>query len=48
MQVEVHEAKAQLSEVLDKVERGEEVMIAREGKPVSCNRTRSQTKNRAV
>jgi prevent-host-death family protein len=33
VQVEVHEAQAQLSELLDKVEQGEEVVIVREGKP---------------
>jgi prevent-host-death family protein len=33
--VSVHEAKAQLSKLLAKVERGEEVVIARAGKPIA-------------
>lgn len=35
MQVNVHEAKTQLSKLLDKVEHGEEVIIARNGKPAA-------------
>jgi prevent-host-death family protein len=33
--VNVHEAKAKLSELLDRVERGETVVIARRNKPVA-------------
>lgn len=33
--VNVHEAKTRLSELLEKVEQGEEVVIARAGKPVA-------------
>jgi prevent-host-death family protein len=35
MQVSVHEAKTQLSRLLDLVEDGEEVIIRRHGKPVA-------------
>lgn len=35
MQVNVHEAKSQLSKLLEAVERGETVTIARNGKPVA-------------
>lgn len=35
MQVNVHEAKTRLSQLLQRVERGEEVIIARAGKPVA-------------
>lgn len=35
IQVNVHEAKTRLSELLQAVERGEEVVIARAGKPVA-------------
>jgi prevent-host-death family protein len=35
IQVNVHEAKTRLSELLQAVERGEEVIIARAGKPVA-------------
>jgi prevent-host-death family protein len=31
----IHEAKAQLSQLLKRVERGEEIVIARTGKPVA-------------
>ena len=34
-QVNVHEAKTHLSELLAAVERGEEVVIARRGKPIA-------------
>ena len=34
-QVNVHEAKTQLSKLLDRVAAGEEVVIARHGKPVA-------------
>jgi prevent-host-death family protein len=34
-QVNVHEAKTQLSKLLDSVEHGEHVVIARNGKPVA-------------
>ena len=33
MQVNVHEAKAQLSELLERAARGEEIVIAKRGKP---------------
>jgi prevent-host-death family protein len=33
--VNVHQAKTQLSKLLDQVESGEEVLIARHGKPVA-------------
>ncbi|HAZ60874.1 MAG TPA: prevent-host-death protein [Gammaproteobacteria bacterium] len=33
--INVHEAKAKLSELLDRVERGETVIIARRNKPVA-------------
>ena len=35
MQVNVHEAKTSLSKLLAKAERGEEVVIARDGVPVA-------------
>ena len=35
MQVNVHEAKTQLSKLLELVENGETVIIARHGKPVA-------------
>ena len=35
MQVNVHEAKTQLSRLLELVEQGETVVIARHGKPVA-------------
>ena len=34
-QVNIHEAKTHFSELIAAVERGEEVMIARRGKPVA-------------
>jgi prevent-host-death family protein len=34
-QVNVHEAKTHLSKLLDRVEHGEEIVIARNGKPVA-------------
>lgn len=34
-QVNVHEAKTQLSKLLEQVEGGEEIIIARAGKPVA-------------
>jgi prevent-host-death family protein len=33
--VNVHEAKSQLSKLLARVERGEEIVIARSGKPIA-------------
>jgi prevent-host-death family protein len=33
--VNVHEAKTQLSKLLERVEQGEEIVIARAGKPVA-------------
>ncbi|MGI8903827.1 MAG: type II toxin-antitoxin system Phd/YefM family antitoxin [Solirubrobacteraceae bacterium] len=35
IQVNVHEAKTQLSKLLGRVESGEEIVIARAGKPVA-------------
>jgi len=35
IQVNVHAAKTQLSQLLEAVERGEEVVIARNGRPVA-------------
>ena len=35
MQVNVHEAKTQLSKLLERVEGGEDIVIARAGKPVA-------------
>lgn len=35
MQLNVHEAKTQLSRLLEKVEQGETIVIARNGKPVA-------------
>ena len=35
MQVDVHEAKSQLSRLLELVEEGETVIIARDGQPVA-------------
>jgi prevent-host-death family protein len=35
MQVNVHEAKTKLSQLLERVEAGEEVVIARAGRPVA-------------
>ena len=35
MQVNIHEAKTQLSRLLERVDAGEEVVIARAGKPVA-------------
>jgi prevent-host-death family protein len=34
MQVNIHEAKTQLSKLIEAAQRGEEVIIARNGKPV--------------
>jgi prevent-host-death family protein len=34
-QIAFHQAKARLSEVLDRVERGEEIVITRHGRPVA-------------
>jgi prevent-host-death family protein len=34
-QVNVHEAKTHLSRLLERVERGEEIVIARAGKPIA-------------
>jgi prevent-host-death family protein len=33
--INVHQAKTQLSRLLDRVEKGEEILIARNGKPVA-------------
>ena len=35
MKVNIHEAKTHLSHLLEQVERGEEIVIARNGKPVA-------------
>ena len=42
----VHEAKSNLSRLLEQVERGEEVVIARHGKPVAKLVSVSRTKRR--
>lgn len=34
-QIAAHEAKARLSELLDRVEKGEDIIITRRGKPVA-------------
>ena len=34
-QFNVHEAKTKLSQLLDRVEKGEEIVIARNGKPIA-------------
>jgi prevent-host-death family protein len=34
-QVNIHEAKTRLSELLERVQRGEEVIIAKAGKPIA-------------
>ncbi len=34
-QVNVHEARSQLSRLLDRVEAGEEILIARAGRPIA-------------
>lgn len=36
LQVNVHEAKTQLSQLLQRVSCGEDVIIARAGKPIAC------------
>jgi len=35
VQVDIHEAKTHFSQLLARVERGEEVIIAKEGKPIA-------------
>ncbi len=35
MQINVYQAKTHLSELLDRVERGEEIVLARSGRPVA-------------
>ena len=35
MQVNIHEAKTNLSRLLSKVEKGEEIIIAKAGKPIA-------------
>ena len=35
MQVNIHDAKTNLSKLLEKAEAGEEVVIARDGKPIA-------------
>lgn len=47
-QVNVHEAKTQLSKLLERVESGEEIVIARNGRPVatlSAHRRPSTTRS---
>ena len=47
-QVNVHEAKTQLSKLLERVESGEEIVIARNGRPVatlSAHRAASTTRS---
>ncbi len=43
--VDLVQAKAQLSELLDKVEAGEEVIVTRHGRPVAHIRPVSRPKN---
>lgn len=43
MQVNIHEAKTHLSRLLERVEAGEEVIIARSGKPIAKLVPYSQT-----
>ena len=35
MEVNIHEAKTHLSRLLERVERGEEIVLARAGKPIA-------------
>jgi prevent-host-death family protein len=35
MSVNIHQAKTQLSQLIERVERGEEIIIARAGRPVA-------------
>jgi prevent-host-death family protein len=44
MTVGVHEAKTQLSKLLDLLEEGEDIVILRHGKPVAQVRTRASAK----
>ena len=47
LQVNVHEAKTQLSRLLQRVSCGEDVIIARAGKPIAClSRIRGKPKER--
>jgi prevent-host-death family protein len=48
MQVNVHEAKTHLSRLLERVEAGEEVVIARAGKPVARLVPVEQSRKRRV
>ncbi len=47
-QVNIHEAKTQLSRLLEQVENGEEVVIARNGKPIArlCKYSAATTRRR--
>jgi prevent-host-death family protein len=47
-QVNIYEAKTHLSRLLEEVERGEEVVIARAGKPVADLRPHQPRPNRVV
>ena len=38
-QFNIHEAKTQLSRIIERVERGEEIVISRAGEPVAWLRT---------
>lgn len=46
--VNVHEAKTQLSRLLERVEAGEEIIIARAGKPVARLVAVAQDKRRRI
>jgi antitoxin (DNA-binding transcriptional repressor) of toxin-antitoxin stability system len=47
--VNIHDAKTQLSKLIEKVERGEEVIIARAGKPVArLSQLQPKPKKRAL
>jgi prevent-host-death family protein len=48
MQVNIHEAKTQLSRLLSRVEQGEEIIIARAGTPVARLSPISQPHGRRV
>lgn len=48
MQVNVHEAKTHLSRLLERVERGEEIVIGRAGKPIARLVPYAKTRARRV
>jgi len=47
-QVNIHEAKTHFSELIAAVERGEEIVIARRGKPVAVVKTCSERPHKPV